>query len=90
MSTQVAAEADRDYASRNVPASFDPRRLEPLDPIRIEIMRRLKPEERLEIAFQLNRFARERIAADLRWRSPDWSEDQIQTEVARRMLRGAS
>lgn len=81
---------DRDYASRNVPASFDPRRLEKLDPIMMEVMRRKSPEERLAIAFRLNRFARERIALDLKVQHPDWTEEEVKAELARRMLRGSS
>jgi hypothetical protein len=82
--------ADVAYLSRNVPRDFDPRRLEPLDPVMMEIMRRKTPEERLRIAFQLNRFARQRIALDLRVQYPAWSDDEITGEVARRMLRGSA
>ena len=89
-SSQTTADVVRDYASRNVPASFDPRRLEPLDPVMMEVMRRKSPEERLAVAFRLNRFARERIALDLDVQHPECTSEQIQAEVARRMLRGAT
>jgi hypothetical protein len=81
---------DPGYASRNVPAEFDASRLEPLDPVRLEIMRRLTTAERLAIAFDLNRFARERIAHDLRAQHPEWDDVAIQKEVARRFLRGST
>ena len=81
---------DRAYANRNVPADFDPQRLEPLDPIMMEIMSRKTPEERLAIAFRLNRFARDRIGGDLQVQHPDWTEEEVQAEVARRMLRGSA
>jgi hypothetical protein len=82
--------ADGAYASRNVPSGFDPRRLEPLDPVIMEIIRRKSPEERLRIAFQLNRFARQRIALDLHVQHPDWTDEQVRSELVRRMLGGAA
>jgi hypothetical protein len=82
--------SDRAYASRNVPSEFDPRRLEPLDPVMMEIMRRKTPEERLRIAFQLNRFARQRITLDLHVQHPEWTDEQVRSELVRRMLGGAA
>jgi len=89
-SSPAAEVVDRAYAGRNVPADFDPSRLEVLDPMVIEIMRRKTPAERLQIAYQLNRFARSRVREHLRDTHPDWTEDQVNSELAARMLRGAT
>jgi hypothetical protein len=56
----------------------------------MEIIRRKSPEERLRIAFQLNRFARQRIALDLHVQHPDWTDEQVRSELVRRMLGGAA
>ena len=46
----------------------------------IEAYRRMRPEERLRIGFELYDMAR----AGVRHQHPDWDEEQVQREVARR------
>lgn len=66
-----------------------PLRLELLDPLVIEILRRKTPDERLQIGFGLNRQVRDRLTAHFRHRHPDWSEDQVHDAVAQRLLHGS-
>jgi len=61
-------------------------RLEKLDSAVIAVLRQKTPRERIEIAFALNRLARERLGAHLRFEHADWTEEQVLAEVARRML----
>jgi len=88
--SKTADLVDRAYAGRNVPPDFDASRLEVLDPMVIEIMRRKTPAERLQIAFQLNRFVRSRIREHLRDAHPEWTDQQVNCELAARMLSGAT
>jgi len=52
-----------------------------LHPAQIQAYRRMTPAEKLRIACQLNRAARELKAAGLRMQHPDWSEEAVQAEV---------
>src|SRR3990172_5763904 len=65
-------------------------RIEPLDPAWVEVLRRKTPAERIMMALDANRMARLRIAGQLETDHPDWTPEQIQAEVARRMLYGTS
>jgi len=49
--------------------------------IQIEIYKRMTPEQKLRICFDLNRSARELKAAWLRKIHPDWSEQKIKDAV---------
>jgi hypothetical protein len=80
----------KSYADRNIPADYDVRRLEVLDPMVIEIMRRKSSVEKLQIAYQLNRFARVAIREQIKAAHPEWTETQIDRELAQRMLRGST
>jgi Rv0078B-related antitoxin len=50
----------------------------------IEVYRRMRPEERLRVGFELYEMARALARAGIRHQHPDWDEQQIQREVARR------
>lgn len=50
----------------------------------IDILRRLKPKDRLKAAFELYEFARRRIVADLRQRYPNLTEEELMREVKKR------
>ena len=63
--------------------------IEVIDDQSAELLRRLKPEERLEMAFGIWRSAREIITSILATQHPDWTEDEVATEVARRLSHGA-
>jgi hypothetical protein len=70
----------------------------PLDPSNIElpddrvvaILRGKTIAERAAIVFACNRTMRLRLAGHLRTRHPDWSDEQVAAEIARRMSRGAT
>ena len=49
------------------------------------IYRRKTPTERLQIGFDMWRAARKLVAAGVRQQHPDWSDDEINREIARRM-----
>ena len=51
-----------------------------------DILRRKSPAERIQLTCDANDAARHMMAAGIRYANPNWSEDKIQQEVARRML----
>lgn len=53
------------------------------------ILREKSPAERLAIAHGMWRSARRMLTGVLRVQHPDWCDEQIQREVARRMSHGA-
>jgi len=61
--------------------------IEVLDDATCEMLRRKTPEQRLSMAFAMNRTARHLIAGGVRWQHPDWREELVQQEVVRRMTR---
>jgi hypothetical protein len=63
--------------------------VEQLDPIVAEILRRTTAADRVAMMGDASEMARLLAAAGIRYRRPGWSEEQIQAEVARRMLRDA-
>lgn len=65
-------------------------RFEIVDDTVAQILRRKTPAERIEMALAANRLVRLRIEGHLRTIHANWSPDQIQAEIARRMLLGAS
>jgi hypothetical protein len=68
---------------------LDPRRYEIIDEQMAEIMRSKTPGERLAIVNSMWRMGRALIESMLRHDHPEWSDDDINKETARRMLRGA-
>jgi hypothetical protein len=68
--------------------STDAARIELLDPAMVAVLRGKTPAERLAIAFAANRTMRLRLEGHLRTRHPDWSDQAIQREIARRMSLG--
>lgn len=59
-------------------------------PEQIEIYRRMPPERRLEVAEQLYWSARKLKAAGVRSQHPDWSNQQVNSEVNRIFLNARS
>jgi len=51
----------------------------------IEILRRMTPEQRLNKAFELSKFAKDLFIAGIRKRFPDTTEEEIQKIVLRRL-----
>jgi hypothetical protein len=65
------------------------RTIEIVDDRVVEILRSKTPAQRLAIADGMWSFARQMIRAIMAREHPDWSEDEIDREVARRMSHGA-
>jgi hypothetical protein len=54
--------------------------------VQFEILRRIKPSRRLELACELSDFVRSNCASGVRSRHPEYSEDQVRLAVARLTL----
>ncbi len=52
------------------------------------VYRQKTPTERLQIGFDMWRSARKMVAARVHQQHPDWSDDEANREVARRMSHG--
>jgi hypothetical protein len=68
---------------------LDAGQIEIIDDQMAEVLRRKTPAQRLEMAERMWQFAGEMIRSVLRSQHPDWSEQQIQHETARRLSHGA-
>ncbi|MGH7139374.1 MAG: hypothetical protein ACREHD_26820 [Pirellulales bacterium] len=69
---------------------IDPSRIEMLDPAIVEILKSKTPAERMAMVFAANRTMRLRLEGHLRTHHPTWSDEQIQGEIAKRMLGGTA
>ena len=69
-----------------MPRAVDPRNLESVDNMLAAMLRGKSPAEKVAMIEDANQTARVVIAAGVRHLHPDWSTDQSQREVARRML----
>lgn len=67
---------------------LDKRQIEVIDDAMAAVLRRKTPTERLKIGFGLWRSARRLLRAQLASRHPDWDQQGIDQEVARRLSRG--
>ncbi len=67
----------------------DPRRIEVIDDATAAMFRAMTPAERVACAFRAHRMARQMVTAVVRNNHPDWSDDLVNREVARRMSGGA-
>lgn len=67
---------------------LDEGQIEVMDDSMSAVLAAKSPAERLEIACGLRRSAGRLIAAALRMRRPDWSEQEIDAEVIRRLASG--
>jgi hypothetical protein len=63
--------------------------IELLDEAVVEILRKKTPTERVAMIFAANRTMRLRLEGHLRTRHPDWDDQAVAREIARRMSRGA-
>jgi hypothetical protein len=66
-----------------------PTSIDTVDAQTVDILRERGVGGRLEMAFSMWRSAREIITAILVSQHPDWSDDQVAAEVARRLSHGA-
>ncbi len=64
-------------------------RIELPDEKMIAVLQTMTPARRLETAFYLARLAKKMMWAQAVSSHPEWTEQQIREEVARRILRGA-
>jgi hypothetical protein len=69
---------------------LDPKRYEIMDDQMAEIMRSKTPAEKLAMLDGMWRMARGLIQSMLRHQHPDRSDEQINSETARRLSRGAT
>ncbi len=67
---------------------IDPRNFEVLDDDMARIYRAMTGAERLKIASDMYRSARRMIASHLAAEHPDWDEQRLQEETARRLSHG--
>ena len=54
--------------------------------VQIEVFRRMTPEQRLNTSIQLSQTSRKLLAAGIRKRHPDYTEQQIKFAVLRLLL----
>lgn len=59
-----------------------------ISPEMAAIYRQMTPTERLQIGFGMWRAARKLVAAGVRHQHPDWSEEEMSREIARRLSHG--
>jgi len=60
-----------------------------LDDVMAEVLRGKEPAEKLAIASKLWIFARDLLAENLRREHPEWDEEMIRSQVARRLSHGS-
>jgi hypothetical protein len=65
---------------------LDPRRIEAPDPATIEIMSRMSAPQKMKMLDDFFATAQEFAAAGIRWQHPDWTDEQVARETARRNL----
>lgn len=61
--------------------------VEMMDPMMVEVIQNKTPAERLAIAFGMWDSARVIISAGIRHQHPDWSDAEVEHEIAARMRR---
>jgi hypothetical protein len=76
-------------ATATQPGSQPAHRIEVVDDIMAEVLRKKTPAERLAIGFGLWRSARMLLRGQLRSLHPEWDAAQLDREVARRLSHGA-
>jgi len=64
-----------------------PRRIEVMDDVTAEIMRRKTPAEKLRMLDELWLFAANLVRSGLRADHPEWTRERLEREAARRMAR---
>jgi hypothetical protein len=68
---------------------IDPRNFEVLDDEMARVFRAMSGAQRLKIASDLFRSARRMLASQLAAEHPDWDDERVQRETARRLSHGA-
>ncbi len=71
---------------QNIPErQLDPRRIECMDDAMVAVYKKKSPEERIKIVSEMYESARLQISDFVRHHHPDWSSQQIQKEVIKRL-----
>ena len=65
-------------------------RIQVLLPEVVRALRSRSQRERIQMAYDSNRLVRERLRTDLKFVHPNWSLDEIEREIAKRVLHGTS
>ena len=65
-----------------------PLRIEVIDDDLVDALRDKTPAERIQMIGAANRTARLLASAGVRFQHPDWTEEQVQAEVIRRVCGG--
>ena len=68
---------------------LDPGQIEMVDDTMAEILRHKTPAERIGIGFSLWTSARNMLMTHLKKTHPEWNNDRVEKEVARRLSHGA-
>jgi hypothetical protein len=64
---------------------IDPRRIEVIDHDVAAVLRKMQPHERVALTAQAFETARQLAQAQVMRMNPDWTEEQVRREVARRI-----
>lgn len=67
---------------------LDPGQIEMVDDAMAEILKQKTPAERIEIGFKMWTSARKMLTAHLKSTHPEWDDQQISQEVAKRLSHG--
>jgi hypothetical protein len=73
---------------QNTKQKLGPKKIEVVDDVMAEILRKKTPAERIQIGFSLWTSARKMLTAHMKSTHPDWDENQISREVAKRLSHG--
>ena len=65
-------------------------RIEVLLPAVARALRARSPGQRVQMAYESNQLVRERLRAHLQFAHPEWSPEQVDGAVAKRLLHGTS
>lgn len=63
-----------------------PKRIDAVDEVVAAALRRKTPGERAMLAFEANRAVRAFVQGAIQTDHPDWTDQQVRREIARRML----
>lgn len=69
---------------------IDKRHIEIIDNTMAKVFRGMTPQQRLAITFKMWNSARIQLTGYLSYIHPDWEEERIKREVARRLSHGAT
>jgi hypothetical protein len=68
---------------------LDAGQIEVVDDVMAEVLRKKHPAERIQIGFNIWSSAHRMLMAHIKKTHPDWDNNTVEQEVARRLLHGA-